>query len=362
MSTTNLFDERQKPKGYTVASTNQAASAESLQHQTPSLENLLARSRIYGDRIPEVVGSDGEQTPSNATPEPRPFGSETVCPSSEQLDGSSQSMHTPTSNTIQTSVAASTFGGGSQPVLSMSSKHQGSHQLLGTSQSAVSLEKDHHHHQSGANPPKRSSNSKNLSASEPDLVGPTVPSARQQRQRSFVPASSLMEDPMLFMEEDEEEESEKAEQPIIDEPEELSGVLVERVETNVVLPKGRNTALSRTSTNSSASRFLSDIVDVECMDEFINSQEFYGGLVDAYSEINYMGSALLQDLVSEGNAGSHPTPSAAQTALQQLNSSTNNDDSITSSSSSNAQSRRQLANLGMGLRLKLGNYADVLRA
>lgn len=45
-----------------MASTNQAASAESLQHQTPSLENLLARSKIFDDQIPEVVVD--EQMPS----------------------------------------------------------------------------------------------------------------------------------------------------------------------------------------------------------------------------------------------------------------------------------------------------------
>ncbi|VDO18321.1 unnamed protein product, partial [Brugia timori] len=57
MSTTNLFDVKgsEAAKRASVASTNQAASAESLQHQTPSLENLLARSKIFDDRIPEVV-------------------------------------------------------------------------------------------------------------------------------------------------------------------------------------------------------------------------------------------------------------------------------------------------------------------
>ncbi|VDN27122.1 unnamed protein product [Gongylonema pulchrum] len=58
MSTTNLFDTTEMDKRASVASTNQAASAESLQHQTPSLENLLARSRIYDERIPEVVLDD----------------------------------------------------------------------------------------------------------------------------------------------------------------------------------------------------------------------------------------------------------------------------------------------------------------
>lgn len=43
MSTTNLVEDRSK-SGPSVASTGQAASAESLQHQTQSLENLLARS------------------------------------------------------------------------------------------------------------------------------------------------------------------------------------------------------------------------------------------------------------------------------------------------------------------------------
>ncbi|CAJ0937681.1 unnamed protein product, partial [Mesorhabditis belari] len=51
MSTTDLVDERARESGtssaVTVAATGQAASAESLQHQTPSLENLLRGSRIY---------------------------------------------------------------------------------------------------------------------------------------------------------------------------------------------------------------------------------------------------------------------------------------------------------------------------
>lgn len=53
-----IFQGSEIDKRASVASTNQAASAESLQHQTPSLENLLARSRIYDDRIPEVVFDD----------------------------------------------------------------------------------------------------------------------------------------------------------------------------------------------------------------------------------------------------------------------------------------------------------------
>ncbi|MCP9265968.1 HECD1 [Dirofilaria immitis] len=58
MSTTNLFDGSEAEKRASVASTNQAASAESLQHQTPSLENLLARSKIFDDHIPEVISDD----------------------------------------------------------------------------------------------------------------------------------------------------------------------------------------------------------------------------------------------------------------------------------------------------------------
>lgn len=52
MSTTDLHA---RPSGSrpTVSATGQAASAESLQHQTPSLENLLARSRVFNERIVE---------------------------------------------------------------------------------------------------------------------------------------------------------------------------------------------------------------------------------------------------------------------------------------------------------------------
>ncbi|TKR70253.1 hypothetical protein L596_022299 [Steinernema carpocapsae] len=57
MSTTNLHDDKHGHRA-SVASTNQAASAESLQHQTPSLENLLVRSRLLDVNIPEVSASD----------------------------------------------------------------------------------------------------------------------------------------------------------------------------------------------------------------------------------------------------------------------------------------------------------------
>uniref|UniRef100_A0AC34RA16 E3 ubiquitin-protein ligase n=1 Tax=Panagrolaimus sp. JU765 TaxID=591449 RepID=A0AC34RA16_9BILA len=89
MSTTNLTDDRRNRRS--IAATNQAASAESLQHQTPSLENLLARARVFTDRIPEA---GDEQSPVN-TPEP-----------------------TNNEQNLGPSVAASTFGGGSHPVLS----------------------------------------------------------------------------------------------------------------------------------------------------------------------------------------------------------------------------------------------------
>ncbi|CAD6199393.1 unnamed protein product [Caenorhabditis auriculariae] len=76
MSTTNLVDEKQRRSGVSVASTGQAASAESLQHQTPSLENLLAHARppTFGriaenqeqeDREDEPMG--GEESDSAAS-------------------------------------------------------------------------------------------------------------------------------------------------------------------------------------------------------------------------------------------------------------------------------------------------------
>ncbi|KAK5970210.1 E3 ubiquitin-protein ligase hecd-1 [Trichostrongylus colubriformis] len=64
MSTTNLVEDRAKA-GPSVASTGQAASAESLQHQTQSLENLLARANPHKfGRIAETMESGAE------TPEP----------------------------------------------------------------------------------------------------------------------------------------------------------------------------------------------------------------------------------------------------------------------------------------------------
>lgn len=73
MSTTNLVDDRQKSSGPSVASTGQAASAESLQHQTPSLENLLARAmphtfgRIAENQEQEDEPMGGEESDSAAS-------------------------------------------------------------------------------------------------------------------------------------------------------------------------------------------------------------------------------------------------------------------------------------------------------
>ncbi|PAV66473.1 hypothetical protein WR25_22510 isoform C [Diploscapter pachys] len=67
MSTTNLVDERHST-GPSVASTGQAASAESLQHQTPSLENLLAKANTHAfGRIAETQES-GETEGGRETP------------------------------------------------------------------------------------------------------------------------------------------------------------------------------------------------------------------------------------------------------------------------------------------------------
>lgn len=127
MSTTNLFDGTEKDKRSSVASTNQAASAESLQHQTPSLENLLARSRIFDERIPEVITDDAHPT----SPEPRARGfphtggleEERVSANNNPELGNSigsfgseiSVVMAPQKNAV--SVAASTLTGGSQPLL-----------------------------------------------------------------------------------------------------------------------------------------------------------------------------------------------------------------------------------------------------
>ncbi|CAD5227639.1 unnamed protein product [Bursaphelenchus xylophilus] len=58
MSTTNLLDVNagQKKSTNSVSATQQASSAECLQRQSPSLENLLSRARVFGDRrIPDPV-------------------------------------------------------------------------------------------------------------------------------------------------------------------------------------------------------------------------------------------------------------------------------------------------------------------
>uniref|UniRef100_A0A8R1IEH3 Uncharacterized protein n=2 Tax=Caenorhabditis japonica TaxID=281687 RepID=A0A8R1IEH3_CAEJA len=97
MSTTNLVDDRQKSSGPSVASTGQAASAESLQHQTPSLENLLARAmphafgRIAENQEQEDEPMGGEESDSAASMRSASFnsqlsmGSSSVNSSQQQL-------------------------------------------------------------------------------------------------------------------------------------------------------------------------------------------------------------------------------------------------------------------------------------
>ncbi|EFO28334.2 hypothetical protein LOAG_00153 [Loa loa] len=125
MSTTNLFDGSEAMKRASVASTNQAASAESLQHQTPSLENLLARSKIFDDRIPEVVSDDMPAVENQRT---------TGCLTAVDTDqeGVSTNNYAGLDNSFESSDAiaiieqthdvnipmkTSTYVGGSQPVL-----------------------------------------------------------------------------------------------------------------------------------------------------------------------------------------------------------------------------------------------------
>ncbi|CAG9534153.1 unnamed protein product [Cercopithifilaria johnstoni] len=126
MSTTNLFDGSEATKRASVASTNQAASAESLQHQTPSLENLLARSKIFDDHIPEVVSDDIPAIESQLT-----TGSLTAVDTDQEsvstnnyagLDTSIESFDGAVAIVEQThdvnvSLKTSTCSGGSQPVL-----------------------------------------------------------------------------------------------------------------------------------------------------------------------------------------------------------------------------------------------------
>ncbi|KJH41368.1 HECT-domain protein [Dictyocaulus viviparus] len=84
MSTTNLVEDRSKI-GPSVASTGQAASAESLQHQTQSLENLLARANPHKfGRIAETMESGVE------TPEP---GHETpIAAETEESDSAASAV------------------------------------------------------------------------------------------------------------------------------------------------------------------------------------------------------------------------------------------------------------------------------
>ncbi|VDN05396.1 unnamed protein product [Thelazia callipaeda] len=119
MSTTNLFDGTETEKRTSVASTNQAASAESLQHQTPSLENLLARSKIFDDRILEVVSdevrAENQCVAVDTDQESVSTNNVGLNLSFDSFDGAVAVIEqTPSANI---SVAASTCAGGSQPAL-----------------------------------------------------------------------------------------------------------------------------------------------------------------------------------------------------------------------------------------------------
>ena len=72
-----FFQADRRSKVNSSAAFNQAASAESLQHQTPSLENLLSKALLHYYSIPE----ESMATPNSGSPEPR------ILPTFENLPG-----------------------------------------------------------------------------------------------------------------------------------------------------------------------------------------------------------------------------------------------------------------------------------
>ena len=62
-----MFKVNYKKSRASASTFNQAASAESLQHQTPSLENLLSKARLHDYSIPE----ESMATPNSGSPEPK---------------------------------------------------------------------------------------------------------------------------------------------------------------------------------------------------------------------------------------------------------------------------------------------------
>ncbi|CAB3409028.1 unnamed protein product [Caenorhabditis bovis] len=157
MSTTNLVDDRQKTSGPSVASTGQAASAESLQHQTPSLENLLARA------MPHAFGRIAENQEPEEGNEDEPMGG-------EESD-SATSMQSAASSHSQ---------------MSMSSMNSSV-----PPQSETVTPRD----TTGTPPTPRDEKANNLSVSAPDLAA-----ARQRQQ------SAETQDKAAAMEEEEEDE------------------------------------------------------------------------------------------------------------------------------------------------------------
>lgn len=126
MSTTNLVEDRSK-QGPSVASTGQAASAESLQHQTASLENLLARANTH------YFGRIAETSESAETPEP---GRETPV-----ADGESETTSAQSSNAALSicSSQSSVVAGGNTTDETTPSTPQGDSKLNSLSVSAPDL-------------------------------------------------------------------------------------------------------------------------------------------------------------------------------------------------------------------------------
>ncbi|CAI5448918.1 unnamed protein product [Caenorhabditis angaria] len=213
MSTTNLVDDRTKNSGPSVASTGQAASAESLQHQTPSLENLLARAN------PHQFGRIAENQ------EDEPMGG-------EESD-SAASMRSATSSNSQMSMSS----------LNSSSVAQQSDAAATTPRDAPGTPKDE----------KLNS----LSVSAPDLA------AARQRQQSSEKVSTMEEeeeeDETLDDEDEDEDDDEEEEEEEEDEDEndKEDEKMQEFLERGGILEKlreviGRDSVLDTTATSSSS--------------------------------------------------------------------------------------------------------------
>uniref|UniRef100_A0A914ZV22 E3 ubiquitin-protein ligase n=10 Tax=Parascaris univalens TaxID=6257 RepID=A0A914ZV22_PARUN len=374
MSTTNLLDGSEGEKRPSVASTNQAASAESLQHQTPSLENLLARSRIFDERIPEVVADDGslQETPLGSSRAMDTDQESVSTNNNPGLDTSVESFDAAItlgdqSASTNVSVGASTRAGGSQPSLSgrdgtpfegieQRDTRSSPRESLGASPSVligpdgeplVSIEQVY------------ANNLPNLSVSAPDLV-----LLRRRQQGAAAKDSDLRARAAIEQPDGEEQVANINDDSIAAHPRTAKrsvgsrNTAVKEI-TNAVDDAIRQYLMGEDHSESLAAAVAQAVHVAEQGDDSAErllalapTPGAYNEFLDAYADILGTGE-------EESGAGGNEKKIAAQSTGAPASS----DASVPGGANSGAASavHRNVQSVGGGIRSRLGSYADVLR-